>query len=387
MPDLTFFLPHWIYWLSLIVIPLSCMFVIRRQKGKVKEGELSYGIAYMFWFFGGIAGLHRLYLKNKGVLIYIPLLVAVLFANAQVKEAVNVHSGAMNELSIAEFKLDRAQTKFDLEKPAEGESAEDPEALETARQDLEEARQTLESVKQELAATTTQLNKWNWVARILAIIIGVLLIIDAFLLPGLVRRRAEYESGLEKEEQQYQIPNLEKEEGGDYSPAAQVHRPWLDWIDKLNGYVGEFICYWSIIAVFAYYYEVIPRYFFNSPTNWAHEGMFLMFGMQYMLAAGYTLREGGHVHVDIIYNHFSDRMKALVDILTSVFFFIFTFAILWTGWKFFMDSVQIWEVSFTEWAISYWPIKLSIPLGALLLALQGFTRLFKDIIFLTEKRV
>ncbi len=384
MPDLTFFLPHWIYWMSLIVIPLLCMYVIRRQKGKVKEGELSYGIAYMFWFFGGIAGLHRLYLKNKGVLIYIPLLLAVLFANAQVKEAVNLHSGAMNEKSIAEFKLERAQTKFDLEKPAEGESVQESKALESARQNLEEARQALESAKQELTDYEALLNKWNWTARILAIIIGILLVIDAFLLPGLVRRRAEYESGIEKKEQHYEFP---EEEGGEYSPAALVHRPWLDWIDKLNGFVGEFICYWSIIAVFVYYYEVIARYFFNSPTNWAHESMFLMFGMQYMLAAGYTLREGGHVHVDIIYNYFSDRMKALVDALTSVFFFIFSIAILWTGWTFFMDSVQIWEVSFTEWAIAYWPVKLAIPLGALLLTLQGFTRLFKDIIFLTETKV
>lgn len=385
MPDLTFFLPHWIYWSALIVIPLLCMIVVHRQKGEVKVGQLSHGIAYMFWFFGGIAGLHRLYLKNKGVLIYIPLLLAVLFANAQVKEAVNKHSGASNQVSIAEFKLERAQTKFDLEKPAEGETVEDQAALEAARDKLEAAETALESAKQEIALYAAQLTKWRWVARILAIVIGVLLVIDAFLLPGLVRRREEYERSLGIKEQVYHIPEVE--EGGEYSPAAQVHRPWLDWIDKVNGYVGEFICYWSIIAVFVYYYEVIARYFFNSPTNWAHESMFLMFGMQYMLAAGYTLREGGHVHVDIIYNHFSDRMKALVDALTSVFFFIFAIAILWTGWTFFMDSVQIWEVSFTEWAIAYWPVKLAIPVGALLLTLQGFTRLFKDIIFLTESKV
>lgn len=385
MPDLTFFLPHWVYWSALFFIPLLCMIVIHRQKGVVKEGQLSYGIAYMFWFFGGIAGLHRLYLKNKGVLIFLPLLLAVLFTNVQVKDAVNQHSGASNEVSIADFKLERAQTNFDLEQQTlEEGTTTDQEALEAARQNLEKARQALESAKQQVAASTALLSKWRWVARILAMIIGVLLIIDAFLLPGLVRRRSEYEARSGLRTTQYEIPF---EEGGEYSPAAQVHRPWLDWIDTVNGYVGEFVCYWSIIAVFVYYYEVIARYFFNSPTNWAHEGMFLMFGMQYMLAAGYTLREGGHVYVDIIYNRFPDRIKTLVDILTSVFFFIFAIAILFTGWTFFKDSVQIWEVSFTEWAIAYWPIKLAIPLGALLLTLQGFTRLFKDIIYLTETKV
>jgi TRAP-type mannitol/chloroaromatic compound transport system permease small subunit len=155
----------------------------------------------------------------------------------------------------------------------------------------------------------------------------------------------------------------------------------------MNGYVGEFVSYWSIIAVFVYYYEVIARYIFNSPTNWAHEGMFLMFGMQYMMAAGFTERERGHVMVDIIHKYFPPRMKAVVDVFTSSIFFIFTVAILVTGYIFLMDSLQVWEVSFTEWGIQYWPVKITLPLGAILIILQGFSRMVKDIIFLSGKRV
>ena len=40
--------------------------------------------------------------------------------------------------------------------------------------------------------------------------------------------------------------------------------------------------------MFGYYYEVIARFVFNSPTNWVHESMFLMYGMQYMLAGAYA---------------------------------------------------------------------------------------------------
>ena len=47
------------------------------------------------------------------------------------------------------------------------------------------------------------------------------------------------------------------------------------------------MAYWAVIFVFVYYYEVIARYVFNSPTNWVHESMFLMFGMQYILAGAY----------------------------------------------------------------------------------------------------
>jgi TRAP-type mannitol/chloroaromatic compound transport system permease small subunit len=373
MPDLTFILPHWIYWIALFGIPLASMIVIHRQGGINREGELSIGIAYMFWFLGGFAGLHRLYLKNKGVLIYLPLIIAVLLTNVQVKGALDQVSAAKNNLSIIEFELERAQKEIKIQ---------DTEAV---RSKLEKAEQDLERIKQELVAELGYEKKWEWISRILAMLIGLLLVIDAFLIPGILRRRAGVEAQAARPDKKYDIPDVEELQS-DGDPARRVHRPWLDWIDTINGYVGEFVSYWSIIAVFVYYYEVIARYIFNSPTNWAHEGMFLMFGMQYMMAAGFTERERGHVNVDIIHKYFPERVKAIVDVFTSAIFFIFTIAILVTGYVFLMDSVRVWEVSFTEWGIQYWPVKVTLPLGAVLVILQGSSRLVKDIIFLSGKR-
>ncbi len=94
------------------------------------------------------------------------------------------------------------------------------------------------------------------------------------------------------------------------------------------------MAWWAVIAVFVYYYEVIARFVFNSPTNWVHESMFLMFGMQYMMCGAYAYREDQHVRVDVIYSKFSTRGKAIADIITSVFFFIFVGTMLWTGGRF-----------------------------------------------------
>lgn len=374
MPDLTFILPHWVYWGALLLIPLGSMIIIHRQRGGNREGRLSYGIAYMFWFMGGFAGLHRLYLKNKGALIYFPLIIAVLFTNVEVKKAMDLVSAAKNQISIAEFELERAQTEMKI-----GDS-------EKARSKLEKGKETMKTADRELTAQLANEKKWVWVSRILAALIAALLIMDAFLLPGMLRRCARAEAQKAEPAKKYGIPDAE-EFTTEVDPATRVHTPWLDWIDTVNGYVGEFVCYWSIIAVFVYYYEVIARYIFNSPTNWAHEGMFLMFGMQYMLAAGFTHRERGHVYVDIIHKLFPDRVKATVDVFTSALFFLFTVAILVTGWVFLADSLGVWEVSFTEWGIQYWPVKITLPLGALLITLQGFSKLAKDIIILTGKRV
>ncbi|CAM3870107.1 TRAP transporter large permease subunit [Vreelandella rituensis] len=159
-------------------------------------------------------------------------------------------------------------------------------------------------------------------------------------------------------------------------------------IDGISGFFGRYVAYWSLIAPFVFAYEVLMRYAFNSPTNWAHESMTLMFGMQYLLAGAFALREGGHVRVDILYSRAKPLNKTALDLLTSVFFFIFTIALLTTGWKFFSQSVSDAyffgssysnEVSFTEWAVQYYPVKFMLFFGGLLLLLQGIAQLIRDI--------
>jgi len=376
MPQITFVLPHWLYWGGLIFVPLMAMYIVRKQRGTTVDGVMSIPVAYLLWLCGGFAGLHRLYVKNVWGLVYIPIFIALLLFNVQVRKAVDVTSGANNEISIAEFDVERAQKAIDQGK-------------EGAQQKMDKARQAIAAAQQNLAEKKANHAKWFRYTSIAAIIIAVFLLIDAFLLPGMIRKCAAREAPDEAALAEAAAKRAEFEKLGKAEATLEVEikNPVFLWIDKLNGYVGEFVSFWAIIAVFVYYYEVLARYLFNSPTNWAHEGMFLMFGMQYVLAAGFTHREHAHVHVDVLYQYFPLRMKALVNVLTSIFFFIFCIVLFWTGWTFAADSIGVWEVSFTEWAIQYWPVKVTLSVGALLLMLDGITKLIKDLIVLFGKRV
>ncbi len=154
---------------------------------------------------------------------------------------------------------------------------------------------------------------------------AVLLLIDAVLLPSLVRKRRALEAG------RAPPPTIEvadavsevHEAGVGEDPTLHLHTRLTDAIEWINVRAGQYVAWWSLMAVFVYYYEVIARFVFNSPTNWVHESMFLMFGMQYMLSGAYAYREDQHVRVDVVYAKFSPRGKAIADIITSVFFFIF----------------------------------------------------------------
>ena len=83
--------------------------------------------------------------------------------------------------------------------------------------------------------------------------------------------------------------------------------------------------------------------------------------------------------MDVIYSQLSKRAQAILDVVTSTFFFIFVVTLLVTGWIFFHDAFSIKEVSFTEWGIQYWPIKFALPLGAVFLMIQGAAQLAKDV--------
>ena len=382
MPNLTLVLPHWLYWSGLLLFPLAAMYLVRRQISRKHStrkhgtrqslpGAVNLPTAYLFWITAGFVGIHRFYLRNYWGLIYIPLFILVLFCNVQQRAARLDSSNARNEVSSADFLSERAQKA--LTKGRAGAA----EQLEQAREDFRQAQ-----AADEVAAE--RLDWWDRATAIVAGFIALLLLIDALLLPGMTRRCAEKEAGLPPPAQS-ELDFEVHEPGTGVDPARRVHTPITNIIDRISGFTGEFVAYWSVLAVFAYYYEVVARYVFNSPTNWVHESMFLMFGMQYLLSGAYALREDAHVRVDVLYLMFSDRIKVWLDVVSSTFFFLFATALLVTGWIFAADAIQVWEVSFTEWAIQYWPVKSSIALGAVLLLLQGLSKLIKDLTILVAR--
>ena len=369
MPGVTFVLPHWLYWSGLVLFPLVAMFALNRHgRGKTgatgHDASASYVVGYFLLVTAGFIGMHRLYLRNLWGLLFVPVFIALLLANAESRESRNGISYANNQIAKAEFLLERARKD-----EAEGEQG----ATEKAR----EQQLELERGRRELTAAEAMQSHWIGIVRACALAILAGLIFDLFRMPALKRRCDALDRSKPVRRLDFsraQVTATTK--GGKIRPENTA---FARCIGRLNNFSGAFVAYWSVIAVFVYYYEVLARYVFNSPTNWAHESMFLMFGAQYLLAGGFCLREDAHVRVDVFYTRFSTKRKAQVDVLTSVFFFIFTVSLLASGWTFFNDSFEVREVSFTEWGIQYYPIKLTLALGATLLLLQGISRLLHDI--------
>ncbi len=372
MPNLTFVLPHWLYWAGLILFPLAAMYIVRqRAKATGPKPSVTLSIGYMLWVCGGFVGLHRYYVKSALGLIFIPMFLLILYGNIEGRATRLILSETANNVNTL-TKLEKRYVK----RLKRRKSSRMERQLANIRKEIKPA----------IAARDVAQEKhdfWRDFSGAFAGIIALLLFLDAFRLPNLIRKTNEIEG---EPPEPARIYGADIEASGSHEdPAANIKTKTTNVIDAISGFSGEFVAFWSILAVFVYYYEVIARYVFNSPTNWAHEAMFLMFGMQYLMAGAYALREDAHVRVDVIYIMLSDRAKLITDIVTSFFLFVFTGALLVTGGIFMMDSIDVFEVSFTEWAIQYWPVKIMITLGALLLVMQGVSKLIKDIVMLKRK--
>ncbi|WGR72459.1 MULTISPECIES: TRAP transporter small permease subunit [unclassified Bradyrhizobium] len=375
MPSLNFVLPHWLYWGTLIVFPLLAMYFVKRQKQRGTPQGPSLFIAYMFCLCAGFMGLHRLYLRNMWGLIFIPVFLAILYTNDEMRDR-------REDVSRTRAAVERSHTAI-----RRAEIPPNVSATPRMTERLKRAQSEGSAAEQQFAQAQADLDRWRGYSRWLAILMAAMLLTDAVLLPGTVRRASESEAA----ERRLHPPAAEApphldQQGTGEDPTLAVHTRLTDKIELLNIRVGEFAAYWAVISVFVYYYEVIARFVFNSPTNWVHESMFLMYGMQYMLAGAYAYREDQHVRVDVIYTKFSPRGKAAADIVTSVFFFIFIGVLFWTSWRFAADAINNNEHSFTEWGVQYWSVKLMMPIGAGLLFLQGISKLIKDVAFLARGR-
>lgn len=374
MPHLNFVLPHWLYWGTLALFPLIAMYLVARQRRQgVPRGPTLF-IAYLFWICSGFMGLHRFYLRSMWGFAFIPVFLIILHVSDTIRDHREDVSRTHAAYEATLIEVNRAKIPAGVE------------ATPTMTERLKKAQADEANAKNDADIEIKEMGRWQDYSRWLAILLAAMLILDAILIPGLVRRSKERDAtNRAAAPPEVVIPDVPPI-GTHEDPTLHLHTRITDKLEWVNVRVGEFVAYWAVISVFVYYYEVIARYVFNSPTNWVHESMFLMYGMQYMLCGAYAYREDQHVRVDVFYSKFSPRGKAIADIVTSVFFFIFILTMTWTGARFAMDAINNGEVSFTEWGIQYWPVKLALPVGAALMALQGLSKLIKDIVLVTSSR-
>ncbi len=144
-------------------------------------------------------------------------------------------------------------------------------------------------------------------------------------------------------------------------------------IDKTIKYLAYLTAFVLIILVLLVVYDATARYLFSTGSIALQELEWHLFDIVILFGIAYTLKEGAHVRVDIFYAHYSAKRKALINIISSLFFILpFSFLIIYISIDFVHMSFLQNETSSNPGGLEYrYLVKALLPLGFVFLVLQA----------------
>jgi len=159
-------------------------------------------------------------------------------------------------------------------------------------------------------------------------------------------------------------------------------------VDHLSKMVGHTFAWCIMILTLGTSFEVFVRYVLNDPTSWAFDFSYMMYGALFYMSGAYALSRNGHVRGDFIYRMWRPRVQATVELtLYVLFFFPGVLALMYAGWGYGHEAFRIREVSVNSpVGVPVWQLKLLIPVGAALLAIQGVAEVLRCILCMRANR-
>ena len=158
------------------------------------------------------------------------------------------------------------------------------------------------------------------------------------------------------------------------------------WIDALNERVGRSVYWLVLLVVLISAGNAIIRKTFSISSNAWLELQWYLFSAIFLLGAGFTLLRNEHVRIDIVAGRFSAKGQAWIDVFGTIFFLLpMAVMIAWLSWPFFTIAWINNEVSGSAGGLTLWPARILIPVGFVLLVLQGISELIKRIAFLAGR--
>ncbi len=154
---------------------------------------------------------------------------------------------------------------------------------------------------------------------------------------------------------------------------------FLFFVDHISAWVGKTFAWAIVLLTATVAFEVVMRYMFRSPTQWAFDFSRFFYGSLFMMAGAYTLSRNGHVRGDIFYRTWPVRRQALLDLILYLLFFMpGIIALVWAG----RDFAEM-SRAFNERSASspggpiIWPFKYVIPIAGALMLLQGVVEMIR----------
>ncbi len=151
--------------------------------------------------------------------------------------------------------------------------------------------------------------------------------------------------------------------------------------NKFIDFLGNILIVILLLMILNVFYDVVMRYAFHDSSIAMQEMEWHLFAILILFGTSYSLKENAHVRVDFLYDNFSEKTKAIINIVgTFMFLLPFTALIIYGSYPFVMDSYSINEISGDPGGLKYlWVIKAAIPVSFIVLFLEGINYIIKNI--------
>lgn len=156
---------------------------------------------------------------------------------------------------------------------------------------------------------------------------------------------------------------------------------FLFFIDHTSVWVGKTFAWSILVLTLVTSYDVMMRYLFRAPTDWAYDASYILYGTLFLMAGAYALSRNGHVRGDVLYRFMPVRWQAGIDLtLYFIFFFPAVIALMYSGYEFARMSWAIKEHSALSPAgPPIYHFKSLIPIAGFFLFLQGVAEVIRCI--------
>lgn len=157
-------------------------------------------------------------------------------------------------------------------------------------------------------------------------------------------------------------------------------------IDRLNAWVGRYAIWLIMGSTVISAANALVRYSFNTSSNAFLEIQWYLFAWSFLIAAGFTLLNREHVRIDVLNSRLPKKVQMWIDILGFAFFLTpVCLLVLYYGVPMLMEKYASGEMSGNPGGLIRWPVWLAIPVGFILLMLQGWSELIKRVAFITGR--
>jgi TRAP-type mannitol/chloroaromatic compound transport system permease small subunit len=154
-------------------------------------------------------------------------------------------------------------------------------------------------------------------------------------------------------------------------------------IDGLNAFVGRYAIWLIMGSTVISAINAVVRYTFNTSSNAFLEVQWYLFAWSFLIAAGFTLLQREHVRIDVLNSRLSKKAQIWIDILGFAFFLTpVCLLVLYYCIPMLVQKYVSGEMSANPGGLIRWPVWLAIPVGFVLLMLQGWSELIKRVAFL-----